>query len=116
MPKIKSEYDKKVDERAKIIKDWIHGPCDPEHDPHRVILGRMLLCIYNRQTQDEKNAQQTKHDNGVGFMHCHAEVGTSIAQQFRSSGRLSSKQWAFVRRMMRKYTRQLAEDYVARNP
>jgi len=116
MPKVKSEQTKRLEAQAAKIKAWIVDVCDLDNAKHREALGRMLVCIYNRQTFDERDAERTKHHNKVGFMGAHGEVGTSIAKQYLEKGTLTWKQWDFVRRMMQKYTKQLAEDYFRRNP
>lgn len=101
--------------QAKKIKTWLDQQCDLSSENHRGTLGRMLLCIYDRQTNDEKRTEMTKEYNGVGFQSCHGNIGTSLGKQYRVFGRLSEKQWYRVHKMMKKYTRQLAEDYLARN-
>ena len=49
-------------------------------------LYRGLVAIYNRQTQDEKSEQSTKHDNGRGFTGADAEIMSSMAQQLIKKG------------------------------
>lgn len=42
---------------------------------------RGLLAIYNRQTADEKQSEDTKHVNGIGFNGCDARFGSNLAEQ-----------------------------------
>lgn len=78
-----------------------------------------LLALYNRQTTDERSAEDTKHQNRKGFNSSDARFGTSAAQQviywFSQSPRdrrypypLSRPQLEKARTMLRKYARQLS--------
>lgn len=78
---------------------------------------RAVLAIYAHQTHDEKQADATTHDNGVGFNGRDAEFLSSIARQLTERGfsketrdrvPLSFKQLACVRKSMPKYAGQLA--------
>ena len=73
-----------------------------------------IYRIFQLQTEDEKQASETKHSNGVGFGARDADFGTSLAKQVeqnRMIGRgdrtLSEKQIAAARRMCIRYGRQL---------
>jgi hypothetical protein len=67
-----------------------------------------ILRIYGRQTQDEKQVDATKHDNGIGFQQADAKFGGFIARLY-SSGRMPyADRMVRVRRMAVKYRRQLA--------
>jgi len=46
------------------------------------VIGRALLAILQRQTDDEVNAADTKHLNGVGFNSADAKSGTLTAKAF----------------------------------
>lgn len=61
-------------------------------------VARALVALYKRQTNDEQNSQATRWDNGQGFMPMHARMGTSMAQFYIRTGRLSQKQIAYWRR------------------
>jgi len=69
---------------------------------------RGLLRIYERQTADEQQTQQTRHWNAKGFTGCDAEILTSFAQQILQ-GRFvgSEKQMKILHKKMPKYARQL---------
>ena len=77
--------------------------CSPER------LGNCLLAIYDRQTEDEKATEATKHHNKIGFNGPDAEILSSIAKFFKGRGYMSRKQEDLVRKKMKKYGRQLAE-------
>jgi len=80
-------------------------------------VGRALIVLRNRQTADERIAENTKHLNGRGFRPCHARMGTSMANFYEKFHRLSDKQLAYWRKPMKDgntrieiYARQLLEE------
>lgn len=80
---------------------------------------RGLLAIYKFQTEDEKNSNTTKHENGVGFSGTDAEILSSFAQQaqkrisncnmerFKLTDLFSHKQIEILRKKLPKYAGQL---------
>lgn len=52
------------------------------------VIGRGLLAILQRQTNDEANAADTKYTNGVGFSSADAKSGTLTAKSFVKNGGL----------------------------
>jgi hypothetical protein len=70
---------------------------------------RAVVVIYERQTADEQDAEETKHRNGVGFASCHAHRGSYYARWIQSGRRLDGKHLEKARRMMRWYAGQLSE-------
>lgn len=70
---------------------------------------RAVLAIWRRQTEDEKDAEETKHRNGVGFASCHATLGSYCARWLLSGRHLDGRHLANARRMMRWYAGQLAD-------
>jgi hypothetical protein len=74
---------------------------------------RALVVLYERQTEDEKSDETTKHDNGRGFNYRDAKFGSDLAQKcLRPDPRypcpLSVNQLGAARRMLHKYAGQLA--------
>jgi len=78
---------------------------------------RGLLRIHSRQTHDERDAQETKYSNGVGFNGSDARKMTGFAEQVirwnnacvrQYSTPLSVRQIAKLRLVMPKYAVQLA--------
>lgn len=66
------------------------------------------ICrIYGRQTDDEKQVDATKHDNGIGFQQADAKFGGFIARLYRSGCMPYADRMVRVRRMAVKYRRQL---------
>ena len=64
-------------------------------------IARALVVLTERQTNDEKDIQQTKYSNGKGFRPCHARMGTSMASFYQSRGFLSQKQINYWRHQMK---------------
>lgn len=78
-----------------------------------------LLALYNRQTSDEINSEETKHLNGMGFNGRDGKFGVSLARQIiewfatepknRTYGYpLSRTQLEKGRKMLKTYAKQLA--------
>ena len=68
---------------------------------------KALVRIYDNQTEDEKSAETTKHNNGVGFTGTDGYFMTSLAKQYIARGSLTDVQMSFVFKNMPKYARQL---------
>lgn len=60
-------------------------------------IGRALVRIAERQTQDERRDETVKYKNGRGFRPCHARMGTSMAKFFEKRGYLTEKQARYWR-------------------
>jgi len=58
-------------------------------------IGRALVHLKNRQTEDEQRSKETRVHNGRGFQPVHAEIGTSMAEFYEKRGFLSPKQVAY---------------------
>lgn len=61
-------------------------------------VARALVVLFERQTDDEKATEHTRHHNGRGFRPCHARMGTSMAKFYLQRGFLTPKQIAYWRR------------------
>ncbi len=68
-----------------------------------------LVAIFNKQTEDEKSAGTTAHDNGIGFNGSDAFILTSFAMQYIERGFLTPKQLVITRKKMLKYAGQLVK-------
>lgn len=76
-------------------------------------LERGILAIDDRQTQDEQDSQETRHNNKRGWNYTDATPGSEMARYIRHSGkpegtRLSGYQAEKARKFMLKYAGQLA--------
>lgn len=63
---------------------------------------RALIVLNQRQTYDERAAEGTKYNNGVGFTPADAKMGTSMAEFYTRRGYLSEKQLAYWKKPNRK--------------
>jgi hypothetical protein len=70
-------------------------------------LERGILAIDARQTEDERQQDQTKHLNGRGWTYGDARRGSYYARWIRSGRRLNGRHVFIAQRMMRKYAGQL---------
>lgn len=61
-------------------------------------VGRALVVLTARQTFDEKQNQDTKYQNGVGFTPADAKMGVSMGEQFLRKNYLSTGQLAYWRK------------------
>ena len=60
-------------------------------------VGRALLAINARQTQDERQQEMTKYHNMRGFTSGDAKRGTGMANYYARFGKLTPKQLAWWR-------------------
>lgn len=68
---------------------------------------RALMLVYGQQTASEQASETTEENNGVGFNGCDAEFLTSLAKAYVKHGRLSVKQIEWLKRKIRKYSKQV---------
>lgn len=71
------------------------------------VLYRAIKKLYDEQTEDEKEAGQTKHYNNVGFNGADSKFMSSVAEFLIRRGYLTEKQKFAARKRMVKYTKQL---------
>ena len=69
---------------------------------------RAVLAIYRRQTLDERETEETRHHNEVGFSAFHAGRGSYYARWILTGRRLTGGHLEKARRMMKHYAGQLA--------
>lgn len=70
---------------------------------------RGIVAIFNRQTEDEKDSQSTRHRNNRGFNATDARKGTYYARWVLSGRNLTRHHLDNARRMCLKYSGQLVE-------
>ena len=66
-----------------------------------------LVKIYQQQTDDEKNMEQSQQQNGVGFTAYDADFLSSLAKQYIERRSLSPTQMALLMKRMPKYAKQI---------
>jgi hypothetical protein len=74
---------------------------------NRTWLERGLIAIYNRQTEDEKEVEETKHLNKIGFSGAHAYIMSSFARQLITRKFLTPKQTELTKKILVHYVGQL---------
>ncbi len=77
-------------------------------DRNDLAVERAVVALYRRQTEDEKDSQQTKHHNGVGFNAVHAWMGSYYARWVLSGRHLDGRHLERARKMAKRYVGQLA--------
>jgi len=70
---------------------------------------RGMQRIYDRQTADEQNAQDTQDWNTVGFTGVDGSIMSSFTEYYKKYGKLSEKQMNIARKKMKKYWKQLLD-------
>lgn len=70
---------------------------------------KMLLCMYNRQENDEKENRLSLHKNYRGFNQADAGTMSALAEQFYTTHRLTPAQYNLVKSLLKKYHRQTFE-------
>jgi hypothetical protein len=71
---------------------------------------RAIVKLWERQTADEQAAQNTGHNNGVGFNGTDAFILSSFAEQINKGRTLSPKQLAIAFRKLPKYSKQIISE------
>jgi hypothetical protein len=71
---------------------------------------RAMVVLFDRQTQDEKATEATRHHNNRGFNHGDAKKGTYMARWVLSGRKLTGHHLDRARRMAMRYAGQLAEE------
>jgi hypothetical protein len=69
---------------------------------------RALIVLHDRQTDDEKYVQHTRHDNQKGFNKPDATTLSTLAEIVKAGCPLTTDQYAEAAIRLRKYTKQLA--------
>lgn len=79
----------RVDKLESIVtKQWLKEKA--QKDPAYVI-GRALVAIFYRQTEEEKASNSTSDENGIGFSANDARIGSIGAKYFMKHGTLTDK-------------------------
>lgn len=71
-------------------------------------VARAILALYSRQTADEQQSENTKHQNNIGFNAFDSKIMSSFAKTLHTKKILSEKQIACSRKLLQKYAGQLA--------
>jgi hypothetical protein len=70
-----------------------------QRDRLQMIVGRALIVLFERQTEDEKQAAETSHHNSVGFSSADGKAGVLSAKAFIKHHKLED--WQLNKWVMR---------------
>ena len=94
----------------KTTKKQIHEFVRKQLATNSVWALKALVRIFNEnQTAEEKAADVTREDNGIGFTGTDANFLSSLAKQYQLRGTLSAKQMNCVFKQMPKYHAQVVK-------
>lgn len=65
--------------------------------------------VFIADFQEKNETKNSYYRNGVGFNKFDAKVGCNLADQYKRYGRLSTKQILLVKKLMRKYAKQIVD-------
>lgn len=69
---------------------------------------KAMVRIYDEnQTTEEKQSQDTIHDNGIGFSGADSFILSSFSEQVKAGRNMSDKQMAIIFKKMKKYATQV---------
>ena len=93
-----------------MTKKWTKEEIKEKLKTDDAWLIRGMLAIFERQTDEEKDHETTKVDNGIGFSAFDAAILTDLVNQYkRTNGFLSHRQITLIRKKMTKYAGQLTK-------
>ena len=90
-----------------MSKTWTPDEIKALLDRSAEAVERGVVAIYKRQTEDERDAAETKHSNRIGFSAFHAHRGTYYARWILSGRHLSGSHVERARKLVRHYAGQL---------
>jgi hypothetical protein len=97
------------------IKLWTPTEIRENLESDDVWVTKGVVAIFNKQTEDEQDCEQTKHINGIGYNGIDSLIMSSFAKQINNfrpgkfKSPLSAKQMRIARKKILKYSGQLAK-------
>jgi hypothetical protein len=92
----------------KIAKKWDKESILAKLNSDPEFTKRALLKLFELQTHDEQNSENTIEHNGVGFNGTDGYIMTAIAKHYIAKQYISPKQMAIVDKKIKKYAQQIA--------
>ena len=90
-------------------KTWTRTEIETLINTNDRAVERAMVAIWERQTADEQETQDTRHHNGRGFAAWSARSGTYYAEWVRSGRRLTGKHLAKARKIALHHAGQLTD-------
>lgn len=90
-------------------KTWTRDMIDALISVNDRAVERGIVQLFNLQTSDERRAECTKLNNGVGFNSCSARSGTYYAKWVLSGKHLTGAHLEKARKIVLKHSRQLVD-------
>ena len=90
-------------------KTWTRTEIEALINSNDRAVERAMVAIWERQTADEQETQDTRHHNGRGFAAWSARSGTYFAEWVRSGRRLTGKHLAKARKIALHHAGQLTD-------
>lgn len=80
-------------EEKKVTREWMVRFVETQpRDKVELMVGRALVALFKRQTDDEKSSGQTTHINGAGFSSNDAHSGSLTAKSYMKHKKLADWQ------------------------
>ncbi len=90
-------------------KTWTRTEIEELINGNDRVVERAMVAIWERQTADEQETQDTRHHNGRGFAAWSARSGTYFAEWVRSGRRLTGKHLVKARKIALHHAGQLTD-------
>ena len=90
-------------------KTWTRTEIEALINSNDRAVERAMVAIWERQTADEQETQDTRHHNGRGFAAWSARSGTYFAEWVRSGRRLTGKHLVKARKIALYHAGQLTD-------
>jgi hypothetical protein len=90
-------------------KTWTRTEIEEMINGNDRAVERAMVAIWERQTADEQETQDTRHHNGRGFAAWSARSGTYFAEWVRSGRRLTGKHLVKARKIALYHAGQLTD-------
>jgi len=90
-------------------KTWTRTEIEALINSNDRAVERAMVAIWERQTADEQETQNTRHHNGRGFAAWSARSGTYFAEWVRSGRRLTGKHLVKARKIALHHAGQLTD-------
>ena len=91
-------------------KTWNREEINEMLETNPRAVGRAMVALFNRQTEDEKRANDTKHSNGRGFAGYAARSGSYYAHWVLKGRTLTGRHLTKARKIALRHSRQLVEE------